>query len=134
MEGSELVLTSAVPAEPVWAQYDAGYLRRAVDNLLGNALKFTPAGGRVQIGLGEQGDEIEIWVQDDGPGIAAADLPHIFDRFFRGGNAAGTEGSGLGLAIVEAVAQAHGGRVAADGSSGTRVSLYLPAQEQAGPF
>ena len=122
-----LVLSRAIPADPVPALHDPAYLRRAVDNLLSNALKFTPAGGQVLIGLERQGDEIEIWVQDDGPGIPAGEIPQIFDRFFRGSIAAGTEGSGLGLAIVKAVALAHGGRVAAEGSAGARVSLFLPA-------
>jgi signal transduction histidine kinase len=127
-----LTLTFSTPAEPVTATHDPVYLRRAVDNLLNNALKFTPAGGQIQMGMERGEEETEIWVQDDGPGVPADELPQIFHRFFRGRVAAGTEGSGLGLAIVKAVAQAHGGRVEAtspaEESAGTRVSLFLPTR------
>ncbi len=122
-------LSVSLPADPIPALHDPAYLRRAIDNLLGNALKFTPAGGQISIGLELQGDEIEIWVADDGPGISEEELPQVFDRFYRGRNAAGTEGSGLGLAIVKAVALAHGGRVAADGSAGTRISIFVPLRQ-----
>ncbi|HEV7459182.1 MAG TPA: HAMP domain-containing sensor histidine kinase [Solirubrobacteraceae bacterium] len=98
-------------------------LDRAVSNLLDNAVKWSPDGGPVEVSVGEG----EVSVRDHGPGIAPADLPHVFDRFYRGGDARGRPGSGLGLAIVRQVAEAHGGSVAAESASGggTRLRLRL---------
>jgi two-component system, OmpR family, sensor histidine kinase MprB len=94
---------------------------RAVANVLDNAAKWSPAGGTVEVRVAGG----EVTVRDHGPGIAAEDLPHVFDRFYRSPAARGTPGSGLGLAIVRQVAEAHGGSVAvaaADGG-GTVVRL-----------
>lgn len=121
-----LELTVDFPAVPALARHDPVYLRRAVDNLLGNALKFTPPGGRVALALERAGGELCVSVTDTGPGIPTDELARIFDRFFRGRAAAGTEGSGLGLAIVQAVARAHSGRVTVDCSEGCRFTLHLP--------
>jgi two-component system, OmpR family, sensor histidine kinase MprB len=98
-------------------------LDRAVSNLLDNAVKWSPDGGPVEVRVVEN----EVSVRDHGPGIAPADLPHVFDRFYRGGDARGRPGSGLGLAIVRQVAEAHGGSVAAESASGggTRLRLRL---------
>ncbi len=131
MEEKGLDLTLDVPEAPAVVSYNLTYLRRAVDNLLNNACKFTPAGGRVSLGLEQGEEEVRIWVHDSGPGIPSDELPYIFDRFYRGGGAAGSEGSGLGLAIVQAVAQAHHGRVTVDCTSGCRFTLHLPRPEWA---
>lgn len=80
---------------------------RAVTNLLDNAAKWTPAGGVIEVTVGDG----EVVVRDHGPGIAAADAPRVFDRFWRAANARHLPGSGLGLAIVRDVAEAHGGSV-----------------------
>jgi two-component system, OmpR family, sensor histidine kinase MprB len=98
-------------------------LERAVTNLLDNAVKWSPPGGRVRVTL--RGGEITV--RDEGPGIAAADLPHVFERFYRATSARSMPGSGLGLAIVRQVAQAHGGDVHAERAAGggTRVELTL---------
>jgi two-component system sensor histidine kinase MprB len=88
---------------------DAEALTRAVANLIDNAGKWTPAGRSVHVGL--RGGVLEV--RDEGPGIEAADLPHVFERFYRGSRAAGVPGSGLGLAIVKQVMASHGGSVAA---------------------
>jgi two-component system, OmpR family, sensor histidine kinase MprB len=104
---------------------DAARLARAVNNLLDNALKFSPREAPVEVVLRDG----ELTVRDHGAGIDPAELPHVFDRFYRGENARPLPGSGLGLAIVRRVAETHGGGVsatAADGG-GTLVRLWLPA-------
>ena len=99
-------------------------LDRAVSNLLDNAVKWSPDGGPVEVRVAAG----EVSVRDHGPGIAVADLPHVFDRFYRGGGARDRPGSGLGLAIARQVAEAHGGSVAAEPADGggTRLFLRLP--------
>ncbi len=109
----------------VWV--NDGQLRRAVGNLLENAIKFTPAGGIVHMGLRHHENCIELWVQDTGIGIPADDLPQLFSRFHRGRNAFEYPGSGLGLAIVKAIVDYHNGQVSAENlSPGARLSLRLP--------
>lgn len=104
-------------------------LERAVSNLLDNAVKYSPPGQPVEIVL--QGEELTV--RDHGPGISAEDLPHVFDRFYRGAEARGRPGSGLGLAIVRQVAGQHGGSVAAEAAQGggTLMRLRLPGAEGA---
>jgi two-component system phosphate regulon sensor histidine kinase PhoR len=96
-------------------------------NLLNNALKFSPCESHVEIGAQVAGSSVRFWVQDNGPGIDAADQPHIFERFYRG-QAGRTEGSGLGLAIVRSVAQAHDGSVWVESEleQGSRFVIELP--------
>jgi two-component system sensor histidine kinase MprB len=100
-------------------------LARAINNLLDNAAKHSPAGGAVEIALRDG----VLTVRDHGPGIDPVDLPHVFDRFHRGANARGRPGSGLGLAIVRQVAEAHGGSVALEAApgGGTLARLTLPS-------
>ena len=99
-------------------------LDRAVGNLLDNALKWTPEGGAIAV----EADARGVRIGDSGPGIAEADLPHVFDRFWRAPSARGTPGSGLGLAIVKQVAETHGGSVGASRSElgGAQLELALP--------
>jgi two-component system sensor histidine kinase MprB len=96
-------------------------LDRAVANLLDNAGKWSPPGGAVEVRL--RGGELTV--RDHGPGIAAGDLPHVFDRFYRATAARGRAGSGLGLAIVRAVAERHGGVVTAEPAPGGGALLRL---------
>jgi signal transduction histidine kinase len=100
---------------------------RVVSNLLGNAIKFTPKGGIVTLVLRRRANTMSLTVRDNGPGIDAAELPHIFDKYHRQG--AGTaEGSGLGLFIVKAVVEAQGGsiNVVSNVAEGTTVTVCLP--------
>jgi signal transduction histidine kinase len=99
-----------------------------VTNLLGNALKFTPAGGTVTIRTGQDGLSAVLEVADTGVGIPADELPRIFDRFWRGQRAAQTSGSGIGLAIAAELAWAHGGTLtaASELGEGTRLTLAMP--------
>ena len=100
-------------------------LARAVNNLLDNAARHSPPGGVVEVHADERG----VRVRDHGTGIAEADLPHLFDRFYRGASARGRPGSGLGLAIVRQVAEQHGGSVRAENApgGGAEFVLSLPA-------
>ena len=111
----------AVLADPHW-------LHQVITNLLTNALKFTPADGRVTIGTGPSGAEAVLRVTDTGTGIPAEDLPRIFDRFWRGQQATQVSGSGIGLAVAAELAQAHGGRLSASSEPGrgTQMTLILP--------
>jgi signal transduction histidine kinase len=111
---------------------DAERMVQAVANLVGNAVKFTPAGGRVEIGVHSRGGAVEIAVEDTGRGIAATDIPYIFDRFWHTrGSAAGT---GLGLAIARGIIEAHGGTIAVSSAigEGSRFTISLPRESASG--
>jgi signal transduction histidine kinase len=118
---------------PTVATVDIELFERAIANLLENALKFTPAGAAVLLGAERRGDRVAVSVQDEGVGIAAADLPHLFDRLYQSREsvapATSVEGKGLGLAIVKRIAELHRGTVSVASVSGrgTTVTLDLPA-------
>jgi len=118
---------SVEPGLPAFA-LDAVQMERVIANLLGNAIKFTPAGGRVRLGARRQGDALVLSVSDDGPGIPPDELPRLAERHFRGSRSGGVDGSGLGLFIVRAVVEAHGGalRITSGGGRGTTVTVTLP--------
>jgi two-component system sensor histidine kinase BaeS len=127
-ETAEVTLERRLASAPVVA--DQRWMHQVVTNLLGNALKFTPAGGTVTISTSEGGQNAVLEVADTGIGIPADELPRIFDRFWRGRAAAQTSGSGIGLAVAAELAQAHGGTLAAASQpgDGTRLTLTLPAR------
>ncbi|MGP8060364.1 MAG: sensor histidine kinase [Acidimicrobiales bacterium] len=110
-----------VDTRPTWVTGRREGLARAVGNLLDNALKWSPDGAPVAVTCWAG----EVSVRDHGPGIEPADLPHVFDRFYRAPAARGLPGSGLGLAIVAQVAQADGGRVSASRAEGGGALLTL---------
>jgi two-component system sensor histidine kinase MprB len=112
--------------EPCVVEAAPDRLGRAVNNLLDNAAKHSPPGGVVEVGV--RGGELTV--RDHGAGVAPADAPHVFDRFYRGANARGRPGSGLGLAIVRQVAEAHGGAVAVEEApgGGALFRLALPSR------
>jgi len=112
----EVELAAGLP--PVRADLDR--LRQVFVNLLSNALRFTPAGGRVLVKVQSVPEGVQVHFQDTGSGIAPEDLPHIFDRFYRGDKSRSREsgGSGLGLAIVRGLVQAHHGTVAVQSQAG----------------
>lgn len=109
---------------------DEDLLSRAVTNVVGNAIKFSAPGDTVQIALGAEGTDVVIAVADTGPGIAEADLPHIFEKFYRvqRPRAESEGGSGLGLAYVKEIMEAHGGYVTVESELGTgsKFMLRLP--------
>lgn len=114
--------------EPCVVRGDAVRLRQVVTNLLTNAVKFTPPGGTVTLSVMPTDGAAELSVADTGRGIAADELPRMFDRFWRGSSAAGTSGSGIGLAVVAELIHAHGGEVRVDSRAGegTTVTARLP--------
>lgn len=129
------VETAVAPGLPP-VRGDAASLRSALDNLIGNAVKYGADGRWLRIEAHAlDGKGVEIAVSDRGKGIAAADLPHVFERFYRGRGLAGSRipGAGLGLALVKEIAEAHGGSVRAESTPGklTRVTLRLPAAAEA---
>ena len=107
---------NAVP--PIWA--DAQRIEQVFANLLSNAVRHTPEGGRINITLSAGGDQVQVRIQDTGPGIPPEDLPHIFDRFYRADKARSRAegGTGLGLSIARRLAQAHGGDIAVASAPG----------------
>ena len=110
-QSREIKLSVSAP-EDIFVNGNEGHLRRLIVNLLDNALKFTPAGGSIDVSLKSDANRAIIRVADTGEGIHPAELPHIFDRFFRGTGSPG-EGSGLGLSLCREIARAHGGDIAA---------------------
>ncbi len=125
-EAAGITLHRQLTPVPVLA--DAHWLHQVVTNLLTNALKFTPAGGRVTIEAGPADGQARLRVSDTGAGIPAEELPRIFNRFWRGRQASTVSGSGIGLAIAAELAQAHGGQLtaASQPGQGTELTLTLP--------
>lgn len=123
-------VVSAGDVRPVAVTGDGDQLKQLLLNLVSNALRHTPGGTRVTMGLRQVGSEAELTVADDGPGIPAEDLPFVFDRFYRvdKARARASGGTGLGLSIVHAIATGHGGRVAvaSDVGRGTVFTVRLP--------
>ncbi len=117
-----------IELEPLYLIGEPDSLERAITNLLDNAVKFSPPGGRIKVRL--IGDRLRI--SDEGPGIAGADLPHVFDRFYRSDKARNTPGSGLGLSIVAQTIKAHGGWVKAGRSAagGAEFTVRLPGSAE----
>ena len=99
-----------------YANIDSGRLRQAVTNLLTNALRHTPEGGKIRVTVEQRGNTLDIIVRDSGSGIEPAHLPYVFDRFYRTDSARSRDkgGTGLGLAITKAIIEAHGGEISAD--------------------
>ena len=117
-----------VPAD-VAVIADPARLRQVLTNLVDNAIKYTPAGGRVEIQASQAGPDVHVAVRDSGVGIPDADLPRIWDRLYRGDASRTERGLGLGLSLVRAVVQAHGGRVEVESTpgAGSTFTIALPA-------
>jgi signal transduction histidine kinase len=112
-------------------------LARAIDNLLDNAIRHTPAGGRIEIDCRRDGQRVLFTVTDTGPGIAQHDLPHLFTPLYRAETSRNrqTGGAGLGLTIARRILQAHGGDLTAANNAGTgavfTAALPIPSAESA---
>ena len=119
-----------LPTSPIRIRHDPPRIGQVVANLVGNAIKFTPKGGTVRVSANAEPDGARIDVTDTGVGIDAAELPHIFERFYRGSraNEARGSGSGLGLAIVRSIVDMHGGTVTVESGidTGSRFTVRLP--------
>lgn len=126
-QARDVSLTTEVAADLV-LDVDRERLRQVLANLIDNALKFTKAGGRVLLRGRQVPAAVEISVEDSGVGIAADELPHIWDRLFRGDRSRSQRGLGLGLSLVKAIVEAHGGRVSATSEidRGTIIVLSFP--------
>jgi len=118
-----------LPAKVSW---DEDRINEVLGNLLSNAFKFTPRGGKVALAVGASENKLLITVSDTGAGISAEQLPHIFDKFFQADNQAqaATKGTGLGLAIAREIVEAHGGEITADSrvGEGTTFVVTLPIE------
>ena len=112
------------------AWVDAARIRQVIENLLQNAVKFTRAGGRVDISTRVAGDHALIVVKDTGIGIAAAELDRVFEKFYRTTEGAFANGTGLGLSIARSIVTLQGGRLTAtsDGRTGTTMTVELPLE------
>ena len=123
-----------VPESPVVVAVDRGRIRQLLMNLVTNAIKYTPQGGKVSLALVDQDMAVAIIVGDNGIGIAAGDLPHIFDRFWRADvsrdRTGERPGTGLGLAITKWIAEAHGGSISVQSrpGRGTVFTVSLPRE------
>ncbi len=120
----------AMPDSPIRIRHDPPRIGQVVANLVGNAVKFTPRGGHVRVSVEPTADGARIDVTDTGVGIDSTELPHIFERFYRGSraNEARGSGSGLGLAIVRSIVDIHGGTVTVESGleAGSRFTVRLP--------
>ena len=123
--------TPIVPDEPVIQPHDPPRLGQVLGNLIGNAVKFTPKGGHVDVSVEAVDDGARLRVADDGVGIDPDELEHVFDRFYRGTRQPEERagGSGLGLAIARSIVDMHRGRMAITSTPGvgTEVIVTLPA-------
>jgi len=129
-EAARISVAAHLPEEPVEVQGDVEALRELVDNLLGNAIKYTPPGGRVDVRLGVANGSAILEVEDTGIGISPADQGRVFERFYRVDKARSRlmGGTGLGLSIVKHVALAHGGNVSvsSEEGKGTTFRVQIP--------
>jgi two-component system phosphate regulon sensor histidine kinase PhoR len=134
-QGTEHRIEIQVPASIGLVEADGEKLAHVFGNLIENAFKYTPKGSSIELGAAPADDQdVECWVRDNGPGIPAADLPHIFERFYRveKGRSRETGGTGLGLSIVKHIVQLHGGRVWAENGEGGGlvIRLRLPRRQK----
>jgi signal transduction histidine kinase len=118
-------------AAPAWVAGDADGLRVVIDNLVSNAIKFSPPGGAIDVRLETMDQDVKVTVSDEGPGVAPGEEERIFDPAVRGSAAvaSGAPGSGHGLAIARDIAQSHGGRLRVQDpgrKGGAQFALQLP--------
>lgn len=127
----DLTLEAHLPADLPRLDGDADLIRQVVLNLLGNALKFTPSGGRVTVSVREDASTVRLAVADNGPGIAPQELRAIFQSFYRTRAASQTEGVGLGLSIVKEIVSLHGGHLDVHSrcGRGTTFGIHLPKEQ-----
>ena len=124
------ILFETVVSELV-GHWDEARLQRVLDNLVGNAIKYSPSGGRVWVAVGAEDGQALLSVRDEGIGIPAADLPRVFERFHRAGNAVGAvSGTGIGLASARAIVESHGGSITVESKEGdgSTFAVQFPLQ------
>jgi signal transduction histidine kinase len=113
------------PLPEIWA--DSNRISQVLENLIGNATKFTPPGGQIVVGAAPRDHDVMFWVMDTGQGIAPDDVAHVFDRFWQARRGE-RKGAGLGLAITRGIVEAHGGRIWVESavSRGTTFFFTIP--------
>jgi CheY-like chemotaxis protein len=124
-----------VQAEPVWVDADPARLSQIVDNLLMNAIKFTPPGGQIEVQAGSEGDDAVLRIRDSGIGIAPELLPRVFDLFTQGPRSLDRSqgGLGVGLTLAHRLAQAHGGHIVAASEGLSKGSTFVVSLPRADP-
>jgi len=134
-ERKEIQLSIDTQSNTAYTIGDIGLIQRVLENLVRNAIRFTPSGGEIIVSIAERPEAVRVAVSDNGPGIPDDDLPRIFDRFYRavGGEEARSDSSGLGLAIVKRILDLHDSRITVTSKldAGTRFEFELPIYEQA---
>jgi two-component system sensor histidine kinase BaeS len=128
LEDAPIVRVNVDEDVPI-ASIDPKRFRQVIANLLSNAVRYTPSDGAIDIDIRAEGDQIEVGISDTGPGVSTEDLPHLFERFYRGDPARNrTGGSGLGLAIAKQWVEAHGGRIWAENrpTGGAKFTFRVP--------
>jgi signal transduction histidine kinase/CheY-like chemotaxis protein len=128
---SSVILASDISPGLPSIDADEERILEVLENLVGNAIKFTMAGGTTTVGASVKGAELLVWVKDNGPGVPSDQLPHLFDRFWQGSKG-DRRGAGLGLTICRAIVEAHGGRIWAESKVGDGTTVYftLPKRER----
>jgi two-component system, OmpR family, phosphate regulon sensor histidine kinase PhoR len=123
-----LRLSLSAPSNAIHIDADAIRLAQAFDNLISNAIKFTPAGGRVDVAVARARDRTTLTVSDTGMGLTAAEIERLFEPFFRTDSAKQIQGTGLGLPIVKAIVEAHDGtiNITSEPNIGTSFTISLP--------
>lgn len=126
------IITDIAPN--LWVEGDSGLIKQALRIFLDNAVKYSPSGEQVMVGAARDGGNIKIWVTDNGIGIAAEDLSHVFERFYRSdeSRARKTGGTGLGLSIAKWIVQRHDGyaEIVSRENIGTRLTMVIPAADE----
>jgi signal transduction histidine kinase len=130
VEDKELDLTLDAPADTPTITGDRVRLRQVIANLIDNAVKYTPRGGRITVTVRPAPAGVEVSVLDTGPGIPSADLDRIWERLYRGDASRSQRGLGIGLSLVRAIVEAHGGHAAVESVSGqgARFVVWLPRE------
>lgn len=130
----EQLFNTIIPNEEIILEGDPLQIRQVFRNLIGNAIKYTPKGGEVKFKVETDEGKVNIMVADNGYGIPAADLPFIFNRFYRvrSGKASEVEGNGLGLAIVKTIVEQHNGHLSVESElgKGTLFGVRLPLKNK----
>jgi signal transduction histidine kinase len=128
-----ITLTKEINPQPILARVDSARIRQALQNLLGNAIRYTPEGGEIKVVLGHREDFASIQVVDSGIGIPPEDLDKVFDRFYRADSSRKRDlpGTGLGLAVAQAIVQSHAGRIEVQSQGldqGSTFTMILPVE------